>query len=143
MIEFVKFHPEHALLVNVQVAQSGECALVTPAHVAHLQDTFAFSGFVAGQCVGCAGLISMWPGRSIAWAVLSDQCGPHMRAIVRFVRQVLPTYPDRRIEATVLADFELGRRFVELCGFEREDRDGLRAYDPLGRTFALYARIKP
>jgi RimJ/RimL family protein N-acetyltransferase len=65
-----------------------------------------------------------------------------MLQITRYVGRVLACYPARRIEATVLAEFAAGCRWLERLGFEREDRNGLRGYDTTGRTFALYARIK-
>lgn len=140
MIRFTPFHPKHLRFLRVQNAQTGEALAVSPEAVDGLRDTLAFSGFVHERCVGCAGLIDVWPGRAQAWALLSSECRPHLLPITRYVLRVLAAHPARRIEATVTADFIPGCRWLERLGFVQEAE--LRNYDPAGHTHRLYARLR-
>jgi hypothetical protein len=140
MIRFTPFHPGHLRFLRVQSVQTGEIMLVSPDMVAGLRDTLAFSGFVAERCVGCAGIIDVWPGRSQVWALLSAECRPYLLPITKYVLRVLSCHPARRIEATVPVDFDPGCRWLERLGFKAECK--MLNYDPTGRTHLLYARLK-
>lgn len=143
MVYYTKFHPEHLDYLRAQPAQAKELGMVSSLTGEHLRDTFAYSAFDGGRCIACAGLLHVWPGRAVAWAILAADCNKSIISITRFIKFVLTTHKIARVEATVAVDFAAGHRWMRMLGFEREDRDGLRKYDPHGRTFALYARVTP
>ncbi len=96
-----------------------------------------------GQPILCAGVFSIWPQRGHAWmlGVIDWSKRVDLRQGLKFARSVLSTYPVRRIECTVLADWEPGHTLVRHLGFRMEAKR-LRCYDPEGRDFSLYARIR-
>lgn len=96
-----------------------------------------------GSVIASGGVFTIWPQRAQAWAMVSSDFARKgdLRRAVRFVRSILDTYPAVRIEATVLCEFDEGHHFARVLGFEME-AERLRRYDPAGRDFALYARIR-
>jgi hypothetical protein len=102
----------------------------------------AWTGIVDGKPIGCAGVLEVWPGRGYAWALLDQECGPHLLAITRAVRAKLMAVPFKRIEMAVDADFENARRWARMLGFVQETPKPMRAYTPDGRAAYLYALVK-
>lgn len=99
----------------------------------------AFSGFLNGTLLGCAGVVPLWPGLGEAWIVLSPE-GRRHRAWYRAVARILPSIAAsgrfRRIQADVVREFEAGRRFVERLGFKYEFT--MPKYGPNGEDFVRY-----
>ena len=95
-----------------------------------------------GSRVAGWGLAPQWPGRAIAWAILTPMPLGELRAVTRLGRVFLDrqagAYP--RIEASVRPDWEPGLHFLRLMGFQSEGL--LRKYDPLGQDHLMYARIR-
>jgi hypothetical protein len=97
---------------------------------------------VEGDETMCAfGIIELWPNRSMIWALMSANCGPHMTGMVRIGRRMVKTSGSRRVEAHVDCDFKAGHRFMKLLGFDVE-AERMRSYEPDGRDCTLYARIQ-
>lgn len=90
----------------------------------------------------CGGTIQQWPGRHTGWLYFTPATGGYMVRLFRLVRHFLE--PVRgRIEATVIADFEQGHRFVKMLGFEVENPPGiLTGYGPDGRDHIAYVRFQ-
>ncbi len=100
----------------------------------------AFSGFKGDRLIGCSGLFPIWPGRWQAWAVYSLDVGRYeMLKIYRWTRDFLDAHRYRRVETTVLTDFEAGHKFATMLKFKKEGI--LRAYDPAGRDHTMYSRV--
>jgi hypothetical protein len=149
-MRFVPFHPDHLAVLQLQEIQALEQEhLRDPKNLGALaayihHPPFAWSGEVHGLIVGSAGLIPMWPGRAIAWALIGaipPSCWP---AVTRKVQAVLAAAHAQgywRIEASCLAGFKQGERFLGLLGFKPEGL--MEAYDPAARSNWLYARIDP
>lgn len=82
--------------------------------------------------IACAGLAELWPGTAEAWALTSHQVARHGLAFHRAARRMLPAMARRlgltRIQATVLADFGPGIRWLEGLGFTRETPRPMRRY---------------
>jgi hypothetical protein len=94
------------------------------------------------RVVMAGGVVPVWRGRGLAWLTPNDNTNlRHWRAATRWWRAWAPSLPYRRIEATVLADFEDGCRWVEFCGFEREGL--MRAFGEDGADYWLYSRVRP
>lgn len=93
-----------------------------------------------GVILGIGGLEPQWENRATVFALLSDDSGPHFKAIHSAVVEFLDNAPYRRVEATVDVGFKQGNRWVKMLGFELEGY--MRAYRPDGADMLLYARIK-
>ena len=103
-------------------------------------NSLALSCWVNDTCVGAAGIRPIWEGRAVAWAFLGRDAGPAMVAIAKKLRFVIATYPARRLELTVRANFEPGCRLAALLGFRAEAR--LLGFFPDGADADLFARIR-
>lgn len=153
MIEVVPFIAAHAraVLDSIQPMQAGE-------HLDHFHDWAdierlsrlgAMTAFTAmrrdGTVLACAGSISYWPGRGAVWAMISmlvsraEFLAIHRR-LLEHLRLLRERDGMRRIEATCLAGWGNGRRWLDLLGFGFEGV--MRAYAPDGQDHALYARVR-
>jgi hypothetical protein len=106
-----------------QVADAGPC----------------WSALVHGEPIACAGFQECWPGRAVAWAILSETAGRHMHALTRAVRRALDAHPAARIEAQALVDFAPALRWTRLLGFAPETV--LRNFHR-GRDYQSYVYFK-
>lgn len=136
MIEFRRFYAEH-----LGAFRAVEGGVVGPEAAYNFEGDWSFSGFAGGECVGCAGLHQYWPGRAMVWAFLSERARLHMLPIVKFAKSIIEAHPAHRIEAAVRVDFAAGQKFVRALGFGVEC-DRMRKYDPEGRDYMLFVRIK-
>lgn len=141
----VAFKPEHLADLRLQDAQREFQSRLGDADygAALAQVGNAFTGMVDGRVVGCAGAYEIWPGRAVVWALLSDECGPHFKAIHRAVQGFFLATSWRRVEAVVRAGFPAGHRWIRLLGFRCETPDGMPGYSPDGETYYLYSRLQP
>lgn len=144
MLEFIPFRPEHLGALQLQAAQAYlQPLLAKPEYGAALVGPDTWSGILDRRIVGCAGILPQWPGRAIAWALLTrDLSARHFLQAHHKVLRVLHAAQRngmRRIETTVDAGFDAGHRWVRALGFLPEGL--MRGYSPEGRDHALYARI--
>ena len=100
----------------------------------------AFSGFVDDQLAGCAGLVFYWTGVAEAWAVLGDRGRAHGLFVTRGVRRglldLIRLHNLHRVQAKVMAGFEVGQRWITWLGFQEEAV--LTAYGPNRETLIQY-----
>jgi hypothetical protein len=101
----------------------------------------AFSGAVAGEIVGCAGLIMAHERRGVAWALFSNRAPQHFISIHRAVAAFLKAQDTARIEAYVDTEFPQAKRWVEALGFACEC-DHMRDFFPGGRAGSLWTKLK-
>jgi hypothetical protein len=132
----IPFEPHHVSLMTPQAAQFADVAAASPEAISG----DAWTAVVDGLPVACGGLIEMWAGRAYAWALLSPEAGPHLLAMTRAIRSRLARASFRRVEMAVDVNFEAGRRWALMLGFEQEAR--LRCFLPGGRDAWLFARIQ-
>lgn len=140
-LEIVAFKAEHMAQVVAQDAQQYLRARLEPGDLASLEGPWAYSGLSEGRVVVCAGLVSHWPGRAVAWAYLGAHTRREMLAITRGVERCLRVCPFDRVEAAVDCEFEAGHRWAKMLGFNCEV-ERMRKYRPDGGDCALYARIR-
>jgi len=102
---------------------------------------------VDGVVVGCAGLLTMWPGVMHAWLLPSIALGQYPKtvvvAIVERFRALIDERGLRRVELTVQGDFLLGHRFVQWLGFSREADGIARRYGPADEDLVRYELVRP
>ena len=143
-LSFIPFQPEHLEGLRLQRAQRHlKPLLAIPEYGRQLVTPYSWTGVANGAVVGCAGLLPQWPGRAIAWALLTPQLDARqfLRAHLR-VRRVIETAQRdgmRRIEASVDAAFDAGHRWALALDFAPEGL--MRRFSPEGRDHLLYARI--
>lgn len=105
----------------------------------------AYSGWLDGHLVGCAGLVIPWQGRAEGWAVFTpfgrQHAGLVHRAVYRGLQRLIKEHGLRRIQGDTFATYLTGCRWLERLGFERESLMPL--YGPNGETFARYVWLRP
>lgn len=141
-MRIVKFQASHLHALELQDAQRYFCEQVAePGYGEALASTaHCFTGLDGDKVVGCAGVYEIWPGRAVAWALLSRDAGAHFRTIHRAALGFIAQAPWRRIEAVVEDGFEAGHRWARMLGMQREGL--MRAYSPGGVDFYLYSRVR-
>lgn len=144
MLDFIPFQPGHLGALRLQAAQAYLQPLMAKAEYGGaLAGPDTWSGIVDGRIVGCAGLLPQWPGRSIAWALLTrDLSARHFLRAHHKVLSVLHAAHGggtNRIETSVDAGFDAGHRWARALGFRPEGL--MRCYSPEGRDHVLYACI--
>lgn len=140
-MEIIPFAPEHVTTLNLQAMQAWLGDQLTVEYGAGLQAGGpAYTAVADGVVVCCAGVLTMWPQRGLAWALVGADAGRHFVRIVRAMRRMLDGYACRRIETAVVVGFDEGQRLVEMLGFVHEGR--MAAYLPNGADCELYARVK-
>lgn len=81
----------------------------------------AFSAFVEGRIVGCAGLVEVTPYRAYTWALMAKQdVAQRFVAIHRAVKGFLDEQDYKRIDMHVAFNDAAAHRWARLLGFERE-----------------------
>ena len=94
-----------------------------------------------GRVIACAGVMELWQGRGMAWALLADNIGQAMIAVHRIVYRFLwKECTIRRVEAYVDQGFAAGHRWVHDLGFQREGM--MRAFAQHGGDMVMWARVR-
>lgn len=137
----VPFKAEHLAKLSLQSAQlSMSSELTNPDYAKMLEGMYAYSLIDGDDVLCCAGLMQVWPGRSVGWAMISGKAGKHFMEIHRNVAAAIRMCPDRRVEIAVDSEFPEGKRWAKMLGLTYEGR--MRAYGTDGRDHDLYARVK-
>lgn len=136
------FEPADVLDFAVQPAQA--CEAPSRADAIALALLAISERPVSAECadgrVRLIGGISGGEEHSVALiALFAEDAGPWMLGIVRAVRSWLTECSAHRIAMEVRADFEPGRKFAEMLGFEAEGV--MRARGPNREDYMLFARI--
>lgn len=138
----IPFAPEHFTQMQVQERQKWELSHIVRPYAEFLGKIGpAASAEHDGRIIACAGIAVQDFGMGTLWALVSQDAGRHMVRLDKCVRRLLEIPQLRRIEASTLADFEPGCRWLELLHFEREGVK--RKYGPNGEDHMGYARTWP
>tara|TARA_R110002110_G_scaffold376568_2_gene586656 strand:- start:167386 stop:167835 length:450 start_codon:yes stop_codon:yes gene_type:complete len=128
-MQIIPFEPPHLRAVAPQCAQSDFTAYVETLDMhALVQRDAAFTAIddaEGGRAVlGCAGVVTLWPGVGQAWAIFSDRLLGHpvalTRATGRALDRISATQDLRRVQATVRDGHGAGARWLSFLGFELE-----------------------
>lgn len=137
----VPFRAEHLARLSLQSAQlSMSKELTNPDYAKMLESMYSYSLIDGDDVLCCAGLLQMWPGRSVGWAMVSHKAGRKFMEIHRNVAAAIRMCPDRRVEIAVDSEFPEGKRWAKMLGLEYEGT--MRGYGIDGRDHDLYARVK-
>jgi len=98
------------------------------------------TGFYDNEVLGCAGIIMPWRHVGIAWALISQKGREHKffvhRAVKFYLYQYIQRLQLRRVEANVIADLNVARRWARSLGFREESM--MIKYGPNGETYMRY-----
>ena len=137
----VPYTADHLARLNAQPQQMKIGRFLTPEHAIALQSHLSFTALEGDTVLACSGVVEIWKGRAIAWAVLSGDLKGKFLPIHRAVQRFLDCAPFDRIEADVDIDFKEGHRWLQKLGFVMENPRA-RKYRPDGGDSSIYARVK-
>lgn len=143
-MKVVPFESWHLDLLKMQAAQDYISQWISADVKAMLGSTNAFTGIDEDrhEILACAGVLELWEGRGVAWAMLADGIGsrfvPIHKAVARYLEAASLRY--RRLEATIDIGFSPGVRWVKLLGFKLET-PLMEKYLPDGGDAAMYVRL--
>ena len=144
-----EFRPDDVQLMSVQDRQIGDYHILR----CMTDDDWerasklgvARTAYEGSKILGSAGVIKLWTGRAVAWALLSRHV--HRREMLYITRWVLcilawceQDMELKRIETPVRCDFPQAHRWAEMLGFVNEGR--MLRYNPDGTSSFLYARTR-
>jgi hypothetical protein len=102
-----------------------------------------YSGFVNDEFVACAGITLMWSGVGEAWAVVTPKIKKYPvffhKEVTRKLNTLIKKHKLHRVQATVFAEFQKGKRWAERLGFKAEGI--MHKYDPEGLDHIRYAKV--
>jgi hypothetical protein len=137
----VPFEAEHLSKIKLQNAQlSVSDMLNNPDYAKMLEGTNAWTLIDGDEVLCCGGMLKMWEGRSVAWALMSANAGRKFMEIHRNVAAAFRMCPDRRVEIAVDSEFPQGKRWAKMLGLTYEGT--MKGYGVDGRDHDLYARVK-
>lgn len=143
MVTRLKYAPEHLRALVLQPSQAFFSDLCRDDGYAQLlaDASDAYTLLHDGRVIACAGVMELWQGRGMAWALLADNIGQAMIAVHRIVYRFLwKECTIRRVEAYVDQGFAAGHRWVHDLGFQREGM--MRAFAQHGGDMVMWARIR-
>lgn len=145
MIALEKLDVHHVLAVAGKL-QAAQLTTIHTLDEAYARTLIANKGVAwavvenGDNTIACGGIAEAWPGRAIAWSMITPRTFRYFRRLHRLVKTVLDESPWTRIEIDVSASHEAGRRWAEHLGFEMECVR--RKFTPDGQDMILYARVK-
>ena len=114
---------------------------LTTAHGKALQGAGpCYSAFAGMRVMACAGIVEFWPGRSMAWSLLSDEWTLYTKSIYRAMSAFLKGYRVRRLECLIDPRSPEARRLADHLGFEFESFK--YGYTPQGDTQIEMVRLE-
>lgn len=145
MVDAVEYRPcraDHLRCIAVQDGQQiGRANLLTPEYAAVIDASVGLSAWVGTRCIAAAGIVSIFPHRASAWALLAHDVRRYMVPLTYKVRRFLELDPTPRIELTVRDGFEPGHRWALAIGMTKET-GVLRRYGLNGEDEHMYVRIR-
>lgn len=137
----VPFKAEHLGMVQLQSTQAYMTdEMRKPEYAKMLENSYAYSLIDGDEVLCCAGIMPIWNGRAMAWALMSKNAGRKFIEIHKNVSAALRLCPERRVEMAVDSEFPEGKRWARMLGMTYEGK--MKAYSPDGRDCDLYARVK-
>ena len=131
MIDIFPYAPHHFDWLNIR-----EAGAVRPHPSAQ-----AVSLFVGEEIIAILGGVMILEGVMLVWALVSDKIRKYPVEFHKTVKGLIDYQMDRgvrRMQLTVKSSYEMGARWAEALGFQREGT--MRKYHPDGSDSFLYAR---
>jgi len=142
-VTFIPYVPAHLAALAPHVDASLTPLLDEPGYAKTLAvPGLSWTALAGDTPVGAGGVLPIWPGRALAWALVGTLPKTAWTAVTRQALAVLQhahAQGHGRIEAHVDAAFANGVRWARLLGFAPEGL--MRRFTADGRDHLLYARF--
>ena len=104
-----------------------------------LENTFAY--IEHGEVKACIGMLHVWEGRAIVWALIGDVS--NWLKFHRTTKQLLEDYAERldiiRLELTTEVGFVESERWAQMLGFRFESE--MTNFAPDGKSHKMWVRL--
>ena len=138
MIQFVPLKAEHILAMGDVLDVMGQ---ITPDLAGDLEEIGGVAAIDGHEVLVVAGVMTQWRGVGLAWCFLSRRWKKHARAISSEINRYLDNADFARIETAVRVDFERGKGWAKMLGFELETPLA-RKWGPDGSDYSIFVRVK-
>ena len=106
----------------------------------------AFTAVADGRVIGCGGVAVLWEGFGACWMILADDIGSHglwlSKTTMQFLQNVKRDLRLHRLEATALHESVRNQKWLELCGFTREQNGVAQQYLADRRSIVRYEIVE-
>ena len=103
----------------------------------------AYTLFIDGEIVGCAGIVLLDWKRGEAWTLFSSllykYAGICIKVIQEKLEELVVEYDFKRVQALVNPDIEKAKKFMGHLGFQEEGL--MRAFGPKNEDMIMFSRI--
>jgi len=120
MVKRVPFEAAHAARIRLQPRQHEGASYADRRHYEQLAQTPAFTVLDGDEVLMCAGVLEVWQGRHVCWAMLAEGVGHRMVSCVRHALRFLFEQAPGRYEMDVELGHGEGERLARALGFELE-----------------------
>tara|TARA_B110000503_G_scaffold114183_1_gene171556 strand:- start:84 stop:530 length:447 start_codon:yes stop_codon:yes gene_type:complete len=146
MITIVPFEQDHADYILSQQLNANELYL-KPEHKKYAKFVenigMSFTGLANGKPIAAGGIYILWDGVAEGWVMATSEIWQHkIYFALQFKKRteiLLKSTKIKRLQTSVKADFDLGQKFAEFLGLEKEGL--MKNYGPDGADYYRYARI--
>lgn len=139
-MELVKLNRDHIKDLRLRDDQLKDLELLDDDFLEMAENqSESYTGLEEGKPIFCCGLLRVWEGRALAWALLGEEAAKHAKSMHKAAKWILDNSDCRRIEATIDPSSESAIRWVEHLGFEYECI--FKAYTPSGEDMLSYVRF--
>ena len=145
MIEIVPFNFEHARFIATN-EMNADIVNVKERYLKNLEqlvkpDT-SWKGLIDGKIIAAGGMVELWDHVFEGWVMATADIQKHPIATARIIKKifnkVMVKYDVHRLQTTVKADYEIGHKFAQWLGLEKE---GLMKKYLDDNDYYLYSRI--
>ena len=137
--KLVSFKPEHLVVMGGSIQ-----GMITQEAIEIYKNNPSFTLLIDGKPVGLGGVIVLWQGVGEVWTYLTDEILKKPIFLHKQTKKILAEITThlklKRIQASVLFDFDKGCKWLEKLGFTRESVMPL--YGANGETFVRYVRLE-
>ena len=145
MIEIVPFNFVHARFIATN-EMNADIVNVKERYLKNLEqlvkpDT-SWTGLIDGKIIAAGGMVELWDHVFEGWVMATADIQKHPIATARIIKKifnkVMVKYDVHRLQTTVKADYEIGHKFAQWLGLEKE---GLMKKYLDDNDYYLYSRI--
>ena len=100
-----------------------------------IKDQNSWALVIDGSPEAVGGTVEYWPGRSMGWAIYTDEARKHPRLMFKSARHGMK-FVSGRLEASARTDWPQAQRFLEALGFTKGEL--LEKYDAVNADHYAY-----
>jgi hypothetical protein len=147
-LKIVPFEPVHLQAIEAREFEAREMAFLPDmAERAreYMARGMAYTGFLGGRIMMCAGIVVLWRGVGEAWSVTTPLVADYPLTFHRTMSRILGLLERsmglRRIQVAIHDHHYVSQRWIERLGFEFESfKPG---YGPDGSRYVEFVRLRP